>query len=59
MAKKAKKKTKKHAVAKKSNPPVKSLKKSTGWMDAHRVKILKKRGGDVVLIQKRRAKRKR
>ena len=37
-------------------PKVKALKGSTGWMAATRVKIVRGRGGDTVLVQKPRRK---
>lgn len=40
------------------NPPMKRVTKSTGWMSATAVKIVKRRGGDQVLIRKPRKKSK-
>jgi hypothetical protein len=51
MAKQRKRRAKKKALARK-NPPMKRLKRSTGWMPARAVRIVKRGGKTEILIRK-------
>lgn len=56
MAKKQKKRA--PQSARRANPPkVRALKKSTGWMKAKRVKIVRRGGRDVVYVDRPRTRR--